>query len=157
MHDVTTINDRVSVGPQPTEHDFADLERRGFRSVVNLRAAGEDDQPLSPEEEEVQAAKRNMRYLHVPVSGTAPRLDHVDQLSEELDRLPPPVFVHDRTGKTAGTLVLLYLGEEEGWSDDETLERIRRMGFDDGSPEMQDFIRGYLKKRRRAAAPHPHE
>lgn len=157
MPDRITINERVTVGPQPSGDDFAELKRLGYRAVVNLRAAGEPELPFSPEEEEVLAARQELKYLHVAMPGPCPRLEDVDRLSEEMDRLPAPIFVHDRTGSRAGLVILLYLAEEEGWSVDDVLEKAREMNFGCESDESEEFVRGYLKKRRRAAAVHPHQ
>src|SRR5262249_21345774 len=41
MEDRMKINDDVTVGPQPTEDQLAELARTGFRTVVNLRTVGE--------------------------------------------------------------------------------------------------------------------
>lgn len=43
------ITDRLYVGAQPTEEQLKQLAGDGFQTVVNLRAEGEDEQPLSPQ------------------------------------------------------------------------------------------------------------
>ena len=46
------INDGLSVDTgQPTREELERLAQAGFKTVVNLRMAGEPNQPLSPEAE----------------------------------------------------------------------------------------------------------
>ncbi len=45
------INEQVSVGPQPSKEEIKQLSQQGFRSVINFRTEGEDEQPLSPDGE----------------------------------------------------------------------------------------------------------
>ncbi|WP_211435933.1 hypothetical protein [Candidatus Kuenenia stuttgartiensis] len=51
MKDRIKINDSVTSASQPSEEEIKKLPQQGFKSVVNLRASGEEDQPLSPKEE----------------------------------------------------------------------------------------------------------
>ncbi len=51
MTDGIQINDAFTVGKKhPAEADLKELEQEGFQTVINLRAAGEDQQLQSPEE-----------------------------------------------------------------------------------------------------------
>ena len=51
MKDRIKISDKVISSSQPSEEEIKKLPQQGFKSVVNLRAAGEDEQPLSPKDE----------------------------------------------------------------------------------------------------------
>lgn len=65
------INDQVSVGPQPSEEEPQKLGQQGFKTVVNFRTEGEEEQPLSPQAEGEKAKSAGMEYLHLPVSTEA--------------------------------------------------------------------------------------
>ena len=43
----TKRNDTITVGPQPRESEIKSLPAEGFKTVVNFRTTGEDEQPLS--------------------------------------------------------------------------------------------------------------
>ncbi|MFO0794164.1 MAG: hypothetical protein U0586_08860 [Candidatus Brocadiaceae bacterium] len=53
MKDRIKISDKVISSSQPSEEEIKKLPQQGFKSVVNLRAAGEDEQPLSPKTREI--------------------------------------------------------------------------------------------------------
>ncbi len=45
------LSDRITVGGQPSAEEIQQIKNAGFATVVNLRTAGEEDQPMSPDEE----------------------------------------------------------------------------------------------------------
>lgn len=60
------ISHWLTVGGQPTADDLKALKKQGFRSVVNLRRAGENNQPLTPEKERAEAEAAGLAYYHLP-------------------------------------------------------------------------------------------
>lgn len=48
MLETIHINDRVTIGGQPTAVEPHTLAGKGFKSIVNSRCDGEAEQPLSP-------------------------------------------------------------------------------------------------------------
>lgn len=144
MERVIQISDRVTVGPQPTADEIRRLGERGFRSVVNFRTEGEEDQPLSPgaEGEEVRGA--GLAYLHIPVSMKAMGPGTVDEFRREFAELPGPVFAHCKSGKRAGAMVMMQMAVERGISGDEALQQAEAMGFECDQPEIKEFVRSYV-------------
>src|SRR5690606_30419318 len=73
MQRPVTIDERFSVGrDQPRPGEIAAIAEGGYRSLVNLRPAGEEGQTMRPEEEAAEARAAGLRYVHLPV-----RLDQV--------------------------------------------------------------------------------
>lgn len=143
------INDGLSVDTgQPTRDELDRLAQEGFKTVVNLRTAGEQNQPLSPEAEGEVARKAGLDYLHIPVASTDPRPEQVDQFSKKLSELPGPVLVHCASGKRSGAFAILQLANQEGLSGEEALVKTRQLGFDWKSPELESFVTRYLDQRR---------
>ncbi len=143
------INYGLSVDTgQPTREELERLAQEGFKTVVNLRTAGEQNQPLSPEAEGEVARKAGLDYLHIPVASTDPRPEQVDQFREKLSGLPGPVLVHCASGKRSGVFAVLRLAGQDGLSGEEALARARTLGFDWKSPELEGFVRRYLDQRR---------
>ena len=143
------INDSLSVDTgQPTRDELERLTQEGFKTVVNLRTEGEQNQPLSPEAEGEVARKAGLDYLHIPVASTDPRPEQVDQFREKLSGLPGPVLVHCASGKRSGAFAVLQLASQEGLSGEDALARARSFGFDWKSPELEGFVRQYLDQRR---------
>lgn len=146
MFERMQINDRVSVGAQPTEEQLRQLAREGVKAIVNLRMSGEQDQPLSPDKEGSCVRALGMEYLHLPVSGKDMRSEQVDQFRRELARLPGPVFVHCEKGKRAGAFTMMHTAVEAGWSGEQTLRQAEQMGFECDVPALKEFVKGYIDR-----------
>ena len=149
MENCIRLNERMVIGAQPTEEDLRELKEQGFGAVVNLRLPNEDAESLSPEAEAQCVRELGMEYLHIPVSGSNFRIEQVDQFSESILALPTPAFVHCRRGMRAAVVALLHEAVEEGWTADETFRRAQEIGCPLNAPPLQEFVRGYLKTRRR--------
>lgn len=114
----------------PDAPDAADLDylrHRGFRSVVNLRDAGEADQKLSPEREGDEAGRRGLSYLHFPVTPDQLGPDRVRGFRKALAQLAKPVAIHCASGKRAGLMTIAARGEDRLAAG---LEAVRAGGID---------------------------
>lgn len=138
------INDQVSVGPQPSENQLKDLREEGFKTVVNFRTEGEEDQPLSPQAEGEKAKERGLNYFHHPVSADSMEPELVDQFRQKFTELPKPVFAHCKTGKRAGAMVMMHIATEQGMTGEQTLQKAEEMGFECDQPELVDFVKSYV-------------
>ena len=68
MKNEIKIDENITSARQPTEDEIKKLPQRGFKSVINVRTSGEEDQPLTPEAEGELVRKLGMQYLNIPVS-----------------------------------------------------------------------------------------
>lgn len=138
------INDEVTVGPQPTEDEIQKLGHQGFKSVVNFRAAGEYQQPLSPDAESEVVDAAGMEYLNIPVFAQSMDPDVVDRFRRRFAELPKPVFAHCKSGKRAGAMVMMHIAVEQGMSGEAALQKAKEMGFECDQPQLEQFVRHYL-------------
>ena len=152
MKDLKKITDQITVSGQPTADDIAQLKNDGFRTIVNLRTEGEDDQPMSPEEERQAVEKAGMKYVHLPVSSATIGPDTVDKFRAQLPNFEGPVLVHCHAGMRAGAFTMMATATKEGWSGHETLEKAQAMGFECKAPELKQFVRSYVDSRQPAKA-----
>ena len=67
MKEPTKINAKISAGGQPSEEDITALKASGVRKIINLRRAGEANQPLDPAAEGEVAKRAGLEYVHIPV------------------------------------------------------------------------------------------
>jgi len=144
MEKVMKISDQVTVGAQPSEDQLQQLGKQGFKSVVNFRTEGEEDQPLTPKAEGEAVTAAGMTYLHVPVSMKAMGPELVDQFREKYAALPKPVFAHCKSGKRAGAMVMMHMAVEQGITGEQTLRQAEKMGFECDQPELKEFVRQYV-------------
>jgi len=144
MQNTVKVSDDVLVGPQPTREELRELVGEGIRTVVNFRTPGEEDQPMSPEEEAEVVRELGLNYLHVPVSMKSLSTTTVDNLREEFRGMPGPAFAHCRKGKRAAAMLLMHLATEHGWSGEETIERAESLGFAFDQPKLGQFVVNYV-------------
>lgn len=144
MADKMKINDQVTVGPQPSEEEINQLNQQGFKTVVNFRTVGEDEQPLSPDAEGGKVKAAGMEYLHIPVSMKSMGPELVDQFRSKYPNLPKPVFAHCKSGKRAGAMVMMHMAVQEGMSGEQTLQKAEEMGFKCEQEELREFVKNYV-------------
>ncbi|NNJ24997.1 beta-lactamase hydrolase domain-containing protein [Alienimonas chondri] len=147
MQNLMKVNDDVTVGPQPSEAELGELAGEGFKTVVNFRTDGEEDQPLSPSAEGDKVRAEGLEYLNVPVSIDSMGPDLVDQFRHKYADLPKPVFAHCKSGKRAGAMVMMHVAVERGMSGEETLKQAEEMGFECDQPELKDMVKNYVDAR----------
>ncbi len=146
------FSDALTVGPQPSESEIKSLPGDGFRSVVNFRTAGEDDQPMSPDVEGEKVKAAGLQYLHVPVSMDSIDAGKVDQFRAQYESLPKPVFAHCKSGKRAGAMMMMHTAVEKDVSGQQALDKAKEMGFQCDVPELEQFVKGYVDQRSNAKA-----
>ncbi|MBI3468704.1 MAG: protein tyrosine phosphatase family protein [Planctomycetes bacterium] len=143
------ISEEITVGGQPSESQLQELAKEGFKTVVNLRTAGEREQPLSPEEEGARAMALGMQYLHIPVSGQQMLPEQVDQFRRDLARLPGPVFVHCYKGTRAEVFAMMHTAAQAGLTGEQTLERAQQIGCQWNNPALKEFVKAYVDRCRK--------
>ncbi|MEX0820395.1 MAG: protein tyrosine phosphatase family protein [Pirellulaceae bacterium] len=141
------ISEEVTVGGQPSGDKLEQLAKDGFKTVVNLRTEGEEDQPLSPNAEGEKVRELGMEYVHFPVSRDEMSPELEDEFRQRLPSFATPVFVHCGSGKRAGAFVVMDKAIKEGWSGEATLQRAEEMGFECNVPEIKEFVKSYVDSR----------
>jgi protein tyrosine phosphatase (PTP) superfamily phosphohydrolase (DUF442 family) len=114
-------------GAQPTANGFAELSRRGIRTVVNLRLLHSDRDDL----EKSNLAARRLGYVHIPMGAWEANEDQVVQfLRVVTDEQLQPVFVHCQHGSDrTGTMVAAYRIVVQGWSKEAAIQEMREGPF----------------------------
>jgi uncharacterized protein (TIGR01244 family) len=146
MNPLTRIDEKVSIGGQPSEADLAELKRQGVVTLVNLRRPGENNQPLSPDAEGEKARALGLRYVHIPVSSADMRPEQIDEYGKAVDSSAGPVHVHCGVGARAGIFALIHSGARRGLSADQVVAEAKTKGFD--LSEMRDLVSAHLARPR---------
>lgn len=144
MQNAMKFNEQVTVGPQPSETDIQQLSDAGFKTVVNFRTQGEDEQPLSPDVESEKVKSAGMDYLSLPVSMDSMGPELVDQFRAKYPDLPKPIFAHCKSGKRAGAMMMMHMAVEQGMTGEQTLKKAEEMGFECDKPELMEFVKNYV-------------
>lgn len=147
MPDRLKINEDVTIGAQPSEAELQALADGGVRTVINLRHAGEDMQPMSIESEGEKVRGVGMSYASVPVSMKDAGPELADRFRAELDRAEKPVFVHCKLGQRAAALVMLDLAVRNGWDTARALDEARQRGCELDNEKLAEFVKDCLETR----------
>jgi uncharacterized protein (TIGR01244 family) len=148
MNYMRAVTPAIAIGDQPTEADLAELKKQGFSGIVNLRNAGEPDQPMNPTQEGEKARALGLDYLHYGVgasplseSGVTSVCEFIEQHAQGASK----VLVHCRRGPRAVALVLLQQAKANKWTTSEVVARGKAMGLDvDGGLKM--LVESYLSE-----------
>ena len=120
------LTEQLSVAPQISPEDMAELASAGFRSVINNRPDGEADGQPSSALLASTAASHGLAYRHLPViSGQLSSQNAVD-FSDALRHLPSPVLAFCRSGTRSCSLWVLQADGDA----DAVLDMARRAGYD---------------------------
>lgn len=144
------VDEDLSIGSQPTESELEDLTDQGFRSVVNLRTNGEENQPLSPREEGVGVRNLGLEYVSIAVPLDDMQPNHIDNFRAKLKYLPTPVYVHSGRDKRASTLTVIHKALSEGWGGGKALDEAKRLGVPCDIESMRDLVVGYVDEHQKS-------
>lgn len=145
MDNIRKINDNISIATnQPSEEQFRQAKETGFKSVLNLRAAGEEG-AIASESQQVEAA--GLTYANIPVKPSNMDESLANNVLEKIEQLPKPVLAHCKSGLRSGAMALMYDAVKHNKSAEEALEKGKMSGFDcDAHPEMKQFFVKYIKE-----------
>ncbi|MDP2375781.1 beta-lactamase hydrolase domain-containing protein [Reyranella sp.] len=142
------IDDKVMAGAQPGEDDLAVLAKQGIITIINLRRAGESNQPITPEAEGVKARALGLRYVHLPISVADLRPEQVQAFAQAVERSNGPVYVHCGAGQRACAFALMRKADSQGSAADGVLAEVKDKGIDLPDQAVVDFIRAYVDTKR---------
>ncbi len=98
MANILHIDDTISVAPQITPEDIAEIAAAGFTAIVNNRP--DDEESGQPEGDAVRAAAEaaGMSYAAIPVTHAGFSHPQLDAMVEALEAADGPVLAYCRSG-----------------------------------------------------------
>ena len=109
-------------GAQPTDEGFAELKKRGVKTIVNLRNVRSDRDNMKG---------TGLAYVHLHCRAENPEEEDVLNFLKIVENPKNrPVFVHCQHGADrTGSMVAAYRIVEQGWTADEAIAEIRAFGY----------------------------
>ena len=133
-----TPTEGILVGGQPSVEQFQEAAFAGYRTVVNLRALGEQ----GSWDEAAKAAELGVRYVAIPIAGaddlTAENARKLAEIVDDPEALP--AMVHCASGNRVGALFALKALHVDGKSAESALTFGRRAGL----TALEDAVRERL-------------
>ncbi|MFL1453710.1 TIGR01244 family sulfur transferase [Marinobacter sp. GN3S48] len=126
--DLRKIDDQITVAPQITVDDVAEIARQGFKTLVANRP--DQEEPGQPAMAELEAAAREhgLEWVYMPVeSGNITDRD-VDQFAPMIQQADKPVLAFCRSGTRC--TVLWALSSARDTSAEEIFTKAYSAGYD---------------------------
>jgi len=125
--DFRKIDDTLSVAPQISVQDVAEIARLGFRTLVANRPDGEEPGQPAMADIEAAAAEHGLQCVFLPVaSGNVPDQD-VDQFAPMIRTVEKPVLAFCRSGTRCTILWALSAAREH--EPEDVLSKAARAGY----------------------------
>jgi sulfide:quinone oxidoreductase len=132
-----------AVAPQLDPAGATELMAHGFRSVINIRHDGEQNQSITSVEAAKLVTSHGLTYVHMPVrGGLITAEEKVNTFEAAIDQAPKPVLVYCETGARAA--ILWAFSSVKRMPAADVLATCNRAGYD------LSFFTEQLRERRRA-------
>lgn len=117
MPTVRRINDRISVAPQISVEDVAELKAAGFVAIINNRP--DDEEPGQPSGDAIRsaAAAAGLAYTPIPVTHAGFSMPQVEAMAGALAAADGPVLAYCRSGTRSCNLWALAEANGGGQPD----------------------------------------
>ena len=145
---VLCIDDKPTVGGQPSTSAYAKAAANGFRSVLTLRSAADG---VDLVRERFMVEQNKMRYFNISAAKTLPQREQVDEFLRLVrSKDNHPMLINCAFAERVAPLMMIFRITEQGWSEERAIEEASRSGLK--SDSLKKFVDEYLaspgKKRR---------
>ncbi|MEO1174616.1 MAG: sulfur transferase domain-containing protein, partial [Myxococcota bacterium] len=132
------IEPGITSAGQPSPEQLQGLAQEGFKTVIDLRAAGEAGHPA----DEAEIVERlGLGYRHLPITGPGDvNRETAETLAKLLDQGEGPVLVHCGSANRVGALLALKAKFVDGLSSAEALDYGKRAGLTDLSAHVEQTL-----------------
>jgi protein tyrosine phosphatase (PTP) superfamily phosphohydrolase (DUF442 family) len=130
----TAVEPNLAVGGQPTAEGLRWLKQRGFRTVLNLRAAPTSDEAAT-------ARQLGLQYRQLPVKPDAITRDLVERFNTLADDAAyRPLYIHDESGAVVGALWYMHRVIIDKASRDQAKKEAAAIGLSDSHKALWSAI-----------------
>tara|TARA_R110002072_G_scaffold534_2_gene3554 strand:+ start:96526 stop:97092 length:567 start_codon:yes stop_codon:yes gene_type:complete len=130
---------------QPSNSDFKELQKEGFKTIINLRGKVEGDYKESRERKIIK--KLGMNYYNVPFNKNDKMTDeYVEQVTSKVmeNRQEGKVLIHCSSGNRVALWLGSHFKKDHGFSNERSLELAKKLGLTNIG--VQKKLEAYLNK-----------
>lgn len=140
---VLCIDDKATVGGQPSDHAYAKAAASGFRSVLTLRSPNDGVDLLR---ERLMVEKNRLRYYNLPVQAGLPGVRQLEEfLRLTRDKDNHPMLINCAFAERVAPYMMIFRIVEQGWSEDKAIEEALRSGLK--ADQLKTLVREYAARR----------
>lgn len=98
------INDHVTVSPQISPDDIAQIKAAGYKTIVNNRPDGESPDQASSDEMKAAVEAAGLTYYYIPLGRDGVSPEMIEDEKAALEGSAGPVLCYCRSGTRSTTL-----------------------------------------------------
>ena len=142
----TKVDAVVACGGATETTALEGLSKDGFKSVINLRLASENNANIALNAS--RAKELGLKYVHIPFNGQQPDPKVVDQfLAAIADKSNQPAYVHCGSASRVGAVWLVKRVLQDGWTVEKATEEAKFIGL--RSEPLEKFALDYIAKHKK--------
>ena len=144
IRNFTKVDDSVGCAGATDVKAFAEVAKRGYKSVLNLRDASETG--ASVEESKSAAERAGLKYIHLPFITAKPDPAVADAFIKIVtDKSNQPIYIHCAgAGRVSGLWMAKRILVDK-WPEDKALEEAKQIG--PPSETVLKFVAEYVKSK----------
>jgi protein tyrosine phosphatase (PTP) superfamily phosphohydrolase (DUF442 family) len=140
---ILCIDDKPTVGGQPSGDAYGKAAANGFHSVLTLRSPKDGVDTLR---ERFLVESKGMRYFNIPTANALPNHKQIDEfLQVARDSSNHPMLINCAFAERVAPYMMIFRIRDEGWNEEKALEEADRLGLP--RDQMRKFARSYLTPR----------
>jgi uncharacterized protein (TIGR01244 family) len=134
----------IHFGGQPSKADLAEAKKKGIKSVLNLRTAGETDLDEGPLVKEL-----GLKYYHVPFQGAAALTDEVFEKTRSIlnDKNARPLLLHCGSANRVGAIWLAHRVLDHKVPYEDALKEAKAIGLQ--TPGLVEKAKSYVERNKK--------
>jgi len=129
------------IAGQPNPKGLENARNAGVKTVINLRAEGEQNQF----DEKKVVESLGMNYVSIPVTSQTLTDDKADKFLETMRAAKGPVMVHCASANRASGFWAIHLNVNKGVPAREAISAAEMSGLKSGP--VKDFVENYLQRK----------
>jgi len=131
----------VATAGQPSDQALADIQKAGFKTIINLRTEQEGSLEEKPKVEAL-----GLEYHNIPIGSDGISKEQVALFEKILDDSEShPVFVHCASSNRVGAMWFIHQVLGEGKDEAAALEEARKAGL---KPNLEGPAKDFVEKNR---------
>lgn len=119
------VTESLAIGSVISIDGLSEAAEKGYRTIIDLCTPAEANQ-LDAEE----VRKLGFNYISLPVDRQNLNSEILPTFIQVIDSAPKPIYTRCASGLRAGVMTLLTLAIQQGWTQQEYLERRQSLGLE---------------------------
>lgn len=120
-----SVTESLAIGNVVSIDGLSEAAQKGYRTIIDLCTPSENNQ-LNAEE----VRKLGFDYISLPVDRQNLHSEILPAFIRAIDSAPKPIYTRCASGLRAGVMTLLTLAIQQGWTQQQYLERRRNLGLE---------------------------